>query len=178
MQVIYWLTPIVQRDDESWSNSQCHVFLFSLDIDTLPPSHSTHPHILTLLATYSSSRDETSRRGSNAEANPSLWGSTIGWRQYPPWPRQLQGLQVSLIPNSSIHYPAYSHSHSNSILIPTIQHIFLLDSSTLSHISILFQYPQFIPTYFHSNLVSTLHSSIFPFHSRIHSPLPLISIPF
>ena len=119
---------------------------------TLPPSHPhphiitpSHPHIIIPSATYSPSRDETSRCGSNAEAHPSLWGAAIGWRQHPPWSGQLQSLQVS--PQSDSNSSIYCLTYSSSFP-------FKVHSDSNIH-------NQFIPA-------SSVHSSIF--YSSIPSP--------
>lgn len=134
---------------------------------TLPPSHHhtlipSHHHTLTLTpsATYTPSRDETSRCGSDAEAHSSLWGSAIGWRQHPPWPRQLQSLQVSpqSDSNSSIQwFSIHTFIPIKFILIPIlIASIFLIYSNTLSPF-------QHIVSPVHSRfiLVSTIQFNIY-----------------
>ena len=107
----------------------------SLYPSTLPLSHH-HTLTPTPSATYTPSRDETSRCGSDAEAHSSLWGSAIGWRQHPPWPRQLQSLQVSpqSDSNSSIQwFSIRTFIPIKFILIPIlIASIFLIYSNTLS----------------------------------------------
>ena len=122
---------------------------------TLPPSHHhtltpSHHHTLTLTpsATYTPSRDETSRCGSDAEAHSSLWGSAIGWRQHPPWSGQLQSLQVS----------PQSDSNSSIQWFSILSFPFKVYSDSNNHnqqILNSFQHPQSIPAY---SILVSIHS--------------------